>query len=79
MLIARPLHAIVILPIDLIIQPALSTFRGSDTTFAFAVSGSSTATQDNGGLQLRRAISIQTKGKRLFEKYTIAPSAARLC
>jgi hypothetical protein len=36
-------------------------------------------TQDNDGLQLRRAISIQPEGKRLLEKHAIAPSAARLC
>jgi hypothetical protein len=33
----------------------------------------------NGGLQLRRAISIQAEGTRLLEKDAIAPSAARLC
>jgi len=33
----------------------------------------------NAGLQLLRAISIQTEGKTLVEKYAIAPSAARLC
>jgi hypothetical protein len=33
----------------------------------------------NAGLQLRRAISIQPEGIKLFEKYAIAPSAARLC
>jgi hypothetical protein len=33
----------------------------------------------NDGLQLRRAISIQAEGKKLFEKHAIAPSAARLC
>ncbi|MBC8032497.1 MAG: hypothetical protein H7Z16_20605 [Pyrinomonadaceae bacterium] len=35
--------------------------------------------QSNDGLQLRRAISIQAEGKKLFEKHAIAPSAARLC
>jgi len=35
--------------------------------------------QDNAGLQLRRAISIQAEGKKLLEKNAIAPSAARLC
>src|SRR5258705_11660766 len=33
----------------------------------------------NAGLQLRRAISIQSKGTRPPEKNAIAPSAARLC
>jgi hypothetical protein len=33
----------------------------------------------NGGLQLRRAISIRAEGKKLLEKHAIAPSAARLC
>jgi hypothetical protein len=33
----------------------------------------------NGGLQLRRAISIQIAKERLLEKHAIAPSAARLC
>ena len=33
----------------------------------------------NAGLQLRRAISIQAEGTKLFEKHAIAPSAARLC
>jgi hypothetical protein len=33
----------------------------------------------NGGLQFRRAISIQAEGTRLLEKHAIAPSAARLC
>jgi hypothetical protein len=35
--------------------------------------------QPNEGLQLRRAISIQAEGKKLFKKDAIAPSAARLC
>jgi len=35
--------------------------------------------QSNGGLQLRRAISIQAEGARPLEKDAIAPSAARLC
>jgi hypothetical protein len=35
--------------------------------------------QPNDGLQLRRAITIQAEGKKLFEKHAIAPSAARLC
>jgi len=39
----------------------------------------SIARQHNGGLQLRRAISIQAEGKELLEKHAIAPSAARLC
>jgi hypothetical protein len=33
----------------------------------------------NAGLQLRRAISIQAEGRKLFENHAIAPSAARLC
>jgi len=33
----------------------------------------------NGGLQLRRAISIQAEGKKLLGKHAVAPSAARLC
>jgi hypothetical protein len=33
----------------------------------------------NGGLQLRRAISIQVEGKQLLENHAIAPAAARLC
>jgi len=66
MLIARPLHALVILPIDLIIQPALPTFGGSETTFEFAVSGSATAKRDNACLQLRRAISIQAEAERSY-------------
>jgi hypothetical protein len=33
----------------------------------------------NDGLQLRRAISIQSEGKKLLHKNAIAPSAARLC
>jgi hypothetical protein len=33
----------------------------------------------NAGLQLRRAISIQSEGNKLLEKHAIAPSAARLC
>jgi hypothetical protein len=37
------------------------------------------STMHNGGLQLRRAISIQAEGTRLLEKHAIAPSAARLC
>ena len=63
MLIARPLHALVILPIDLIIQSALPTFGGSETTLEFDFSGSSTGMQDNDCLQLRRAISITVKKK----------------
>ena len=39
----------------------------------------SIARQHNGGLQLRRAISIQAEGMKLLEKHAIAPSAARLC
>jgi hypothetical protein len=35
--------------------------------------------QPNACLQLRRAISIQAKGKKLLEKHAVAPSAARLC
>jgi hypothetical protein len=35
--------------------------------------------QPNDGLQLRRAISIHAEGKKLLEKYAVAPSAARLC
>jgi len=35
--------------------------------------------QPNDGLQLRRAITIQTEGTKLLEKHAIAPSAARLC
>ena len=35
--------------------------------------------QPTAGLQLRRAISIQPKRKKLLEKHAIAPSAARLC
>jgi hypothetical protein len=31
------------------------------------------------GLQLRRAISIQSEGTKVLEKNAIAPSAARLC
>jgi hypothetical protein len=31
------------------------------------------------GLQLRRAISTQAEGKKLFDKHAFAPSAARLC
>jgi hypothetical protein len=33
----------------------------------------------NVGLQLRRAISINPRSKKLFEKHAVAPSAARLC
>jgi hypothetical protein len=48
-------------------------------TFRVKVLGSPQAKLSNGGLQLRRAISIQTAGKKLLEKHAIAPSAARLC
>jgi hypothetical protein len=33
----------------------------------------------NGGLQLRRAISIQAEETMLLEEHAIAPLAARLC
>ena len=35
--------------------------------------------RSNAGLQLRRAISIQSEGKRLLEKHAVAPSAAIAC
>jgi hypothetical protein len=51
------------------------------TSNGFAEITSSMVSQKrhNGGLQLRRTISIQAEGKKLLEKHAIAPSAARLC
>jgi hypothetical protein len=40
---------------------------------------SNSGTRDNAGLQLRRAITIQSEGTKLLEKHAIAQSAARLC
>ena len=65
-LIARPLHALVIAPTDLMIQapprPSGCLIQLRVRRWLKTLSDFFSAKRDNAGLQLRRAISIQAEG-----------------
>jgi hypothetical protein len=60
-------------------EPSIELFQESWRRRELEAGRISSSGSPNAGLQLRRAISIQTEGTRLLEKHAIAPSAARLC